>query len=117
MASTSKHEYIQVNGVKTFFVKAGDGHPLFLIHGASPGASSLVNWKLNIEPLAAAGFAVYAYDQPGFGYTENPSDHSIEYRITHAKALLNALNLDRLHVVGNSVGGYIPPGLPWKTGV
>src|SRR4029077_11527670 len=107
MATTSKQEYIQVDGVKTFFVKAGDGHPLLLIHGASPGASSLLNWKLNIEPLAAAGFAVYAYDQPGFGYTENPSDHSIEYRVTHAKAFSNALGLDQFHVVGNSVGGYI----------
>ena len=107
MATTSKQEFIQVDGVKTFLVKAGDGHPLLLIHGASPGASSLVNWKLNIEPLAAAGFTVYAYDQPGFGYTENPPDHSIEYRLTHAKALIKALGLDQFHVVGNSVGGYI----------
>jgi pimeloyl-ACP methyl ester carboxylesterase len=106
MATTSKQEYIQVMASR-LFVKAGDGHPLLLIHGASPGASSLLNWKLNVEPLAAAGFAVYAYDQPGFGYTENPSDHSIEYRVTHAKALINALGLGQFHVVGNSVGGYI----------
>src|SRR5262245_19606680 len=102
-----KQEYIQADGIKTFFVKAGEGHALLLIHGASPGASSLVNWKLNIEPLAAAGFAVCAYDQPGFGYTDNPSDHSIEYRVTHAKALIDLLKLNRYHVVGNSVGGYI----------
>ena len=107
MTMAIKEEYLRVDGIKTFFARAGSGHPLLLIHGASPGASSLVNWKLNIEPLAAAGFTVYAYDQPGFGYTENPSDHSIEYRVTHAKALLNALRLDRLHVLGNSVGGYI----------
>jgi 2-hydroxy-6-oxonona-2,4-dienedioate hydrolase len=107
MTSSSKQEYIPIDGIKTFLVKAGSGHPLLLIHGASPGASSLLNWKLNIDRLAAAGFTVYAYDQPGFGYTENPTDHSIEYRVTHAKALINALGLDRLHVVGNSVGGYV----------
>src|SRR5262249_1364176 len=107
MTSTGKHEYVQADGIKTFVVKAGSGHRSQLIHGASPGASWLVNWKLNIEPLAAAGFAVYAYDQPGFGYTDNPSDHSIEYRVTHGKALIDALGLDRFHVVGNSVGGYI----------
>ena len=100
-------EYVQVDGIKTFVVKAGSGHPILLIHGASPGASSLINWKLNLKPLAAAGFAVYAYDQPGFGYTDNPSDHSVEYRVTHAKALLDAFKFDRVHVVGNSVGGYI----------
>jgi pimeloyl-ACP methyl ester carboxylesterase len=107
MALTNEQEYIHIDSIKTFVVQAGSGHPLLLIHGAAPGASSLVNWKLNIEPLAAAGFAVYAYDQPGFGYTDNPLDHSIEYRVTHAKALINALGLDQLHVVGNSVGGYI----------
>jgi pimeloyl-ACP methyl ester carboxylesterase len=107
MAPTINKEYIQVDGTKTFLVSAGTGHPVLLIHGASPGASSLVNWKLNMEPLAAAGFAIYAYDQPGFGLTDNPSDHSIEYRVTHAKALIDVLKLDRLHVVGNSVGGYI----------
>jgi 2-hydroxy-6-oxonona-2,4-dienedioate hydrolase len=107
MAVNIKQEYLQVDGLKTFLVSAGSGHPLLLIHGASPGASSLINWKLNLEPLAAAGFAVYAYDQPGFGYTDNPSDHSIEYRVAHVKALIDLLKLDRYHVVGNSVGGYI----------
>jgi len=107
MAATMKQEYIQIDGIKTFLVSAGSGHPLLLIHGASPGASSLVNWKLNLDPLANAGFAVYAYDQPGFGFTDNPPDHSIEYRVTHVKALIDFLKLDRYHVVGNSVGGYI----------
>ncbi len=51
--------------------------------------------------------AFYAYDQPGFGRTENPTDLSIEYRVTHAKAFIDALKLDRYHVIGNSVGGYI----------
>ena len=107
MAINIKQEYLQVDGIKTFLVSAGSGHPLILIHGASPGASSLINWKLNFEPLADAGFAVYAYDQPGFGYTENPVDHSIEYRVRHVKALIDDLKLNRYHVVGNSVGGYI----------
>jgi 2-hydroxy-6-oxonona-2,4-dienedioate hydrolase len=107
MAATVKKEYLQVDGIRTFLVSAGTGHPLLLIHGASPGASSLVNWKLNLGPLAEAGFAVYAYDQPGFGFTENPADHSIEYRVRHAKALIDILHVERIHIVGNSVGGYI----------
>jgi 2-hydroxy-6-oxonona-2,4-dienedioate hydrolase len=107
MTTSLKKEYVDVDGIKTFLVSAGSGEPLLLIHGASPGASSLVNWKLNLERLAAAGFTVYAYDQPGFGFSDNPSDHSIEYRVSHAKALIATLKLARFHVVGNSVGGYI----------
>src|ERR1051325_1305685 len=116
MNSAINHEYIQADGIRTFVAKGGNGHPLLLIHGASPGASSLVNWKLNLEPLAASGFTVYAYDQPGYGLTDNPSDYSIEYRVTHARALLNALKLDRVHVVGNSVGGYIAARLALEDG-
>lgn len=99
--------YIQADGLKTFYVKHGSGFPVVLFHGAAPGASAQINWQLNLEPLAAAGFTVYAYDQAGFGRTENPSDLSIEYRVTHAKAFINGLKLERYHVVGNSVGGYI----------
>jgi len=107
-APESRHEdYLEADGLKTFCVRAGSGMPVVLFHGAAPGASAKLNWRLNIEPLAAAGFTVYAYDQPGFGFTDNPADHSIEYRVTHAKAFIDALKLERFHVVGNSVGGYI----------
>lgn len=100
-------EYIDVDGLKTFTIKAGQGNPLLLIHGSAPGASALVSWKLNIEPLAASGFTVVAYDQPGFGHTDNPKDHSMEYRVAHAKSLIEKLNLDRFHLIGNSQGAYI----------
>jgi 2-hydroxy-6-oxonona-2,4-dienedioate hydrolase len=99
--------YLDADGLRTFYVKAGSGFPVVLFHGAAPGASAQVNWQLNIEPLAAAGLTVYAYDQAGFGRTDNPADLSIEYRARHARAFIDALKLDRYHVVGNSVGGYI----------
>jgi 2-hydroxy-6-oxonona-2,4-dienedioate hydrolase len=78
-----------------------------MFHGGSPGTCSTVNWKLNIEPLAAAGLAVYAYDQPGFGLTENPTDYSLDFRVAHAKAFISACKLDRFHLMGNSMGAYI----------
>jgi len=102
-----EEQFISADGLKTFYVKAGDGFPVVMFHGAAPGASAQVNWRLNIEPLASAGFTVYAYDQPGYGRSDNPTDLSIEYRVAHAKAFIDALKLDRYHVVGNSVGGYI----------
>src|SRR5919205_1201922 len=97
---TARREYIQVDGIRTSIVRAGSGHPLVLFHGAAPGACALVNWQRNIGPLAAAGFTVYAYDQPGYGYTDNPVDFSMEYRVHHAKALISALKLERFHAVG-----------------
>jgi pimeloyl-ACP methyl ester carboxylesterase len=99
--------YIDVDGLKTFYVKAGRGPAVLLVHGGSPGASSLINWRFNIDPLAAAGFTVYAYDQPGYGRTDNPADYSMECRVAHAKAFVRSAGLDRFHVIGNSQGSYI----------
>jgi pimeloyl-ACP methyl ester carboxylesterase len=102
-----EHRTIDVAGVKTFYVGGGSGHPVIFIHGAAPGACSLVSWKLNLGAFAAAGFRVFAYDQPGFGLSGIPGDHSMEFRVTHAKAFLEAVAVDRPHIVGNSVGAYI----------
>jgi pimeloyl-ACP methyl ester carboxylesterase len=103
------HEYAKVLGLKTFYIKAGAGNrnPLVLCHGGSPGTCSSVNWKPNIEPLAAAGFTVYAFDQPGFGLTENPKDYSLDFRFAHARAFIDAMGLERYHVMGNSMGAYL----------
>jgi pimeloyl-ACP methyl ester carboxylesterase len=103
----AKREYVEVEGLRTFYIKAGEGHPLVLFHGGSPGTCSSVNWKLNIEPLASAGFAVYAYDQPGFGLSDDPADYSLDYRVAHAKAFIDAFQLESFHVMGNSMGAYI----------
>jgi pimeloyl-ACP methyl ester carboxylesterase len=107
MLSQQNGNYISVDGLKTFYVRVGSGPDVLMVHGGSPGASALVNWKLNIEALAAAGFTVYAYDQPGFGYSDNPKDHSMEYRAAHAKAFARAVGLDKFYVIGNSQGGYV----------
>ena len=107
MISADKGKYVNVDGLKTFYIKAGSGHPLVLIHGGSPGTCSLVNWKPNIEALAAEGFTVYTFDQPGFGYSDNPKDYSLDYRVSHAREFINHLNLDHFHLMGNSMGAYI----------
>jgi pimeloyl-ACP methyl ester carboxylesterase len=58
-------------------------------------------------PLAEAGFAVHAYDQPGFGQSGVPQDHSMEFRVAHAAAYIGAAKLDCPHIIGNSMGAYI----------
>jgi pimeloyl-ACP methyl ester carboxylesterase len=107
MVSTSVGEYVEVDGLRTFYVKKGTGLPLVLVHGASPGACAAVNWGANIDFFADAGFTVYACDQPGFGRTDNPTDFTLEYRVQHTKAFIEAMALDRYVLMGNSQGSYI----------
>ncbi len=106
-SSTGVGTFLGVDGIKTFFVEQGDGEAVVLIHGAAPGACSQVSWQPNLDPLAKAGFWVIAYDQPGFGHSGQPEDYSLEYRVQHAKAFIDAHGLTHYHLIGNSVGAYI----------
>jgi pimeloyl-ACP methyl ester carboxylesterase len=66
-----------------------------------------LSWQPNLEPLARAGFWTIAYDQPGFGHSSLPADHSLEYRVQHARAFVDALGLTHYHLIGSSAGAYV----------
>src|SRR5579885_2126871 len=78
--------YVTINGLETHYLHTGTGHPLLILHGGAPGGAARVIYGAAIEPLAAAGLAVYAPDAPGYGLTGFPPDSSTRYRIEHAKA-------------------------------
>ena len=105
MQTVAAGQFVDVLGLKTHYLTAGrGGQPLVLIHGGAPGASAGLSWKNNIEPLAEAGIEVYAFDQPGFGHTEIPSDHSAAFRLAHARAFIDAMGLGSYSLMGNSAG-------------
>jgi pimeloyl-ACP methyl ester carboxylesterase len=110
-SSTEAGSFLDVDGIKTFFMERGDGEAVVLIHGAAPGACSQVSWQPNLDPLAKAGFWVIAYDQPGFGRSGRPEDDSLEYRVQHAKAFIDALGLTHYHLIGSLEGAYVAAGL------
>lgn len=107
MVTPNDGQYVDVDGLKTYYIHKGSGYPLILIHGGAPGACTLVSWRPNIDYFAESGYAVYAPDQPGFGYTDNPDDFSMDYRYRHTKAFIEKMGLDRFHMIANSQGAYI----------
>ena len=105
----------EVAGLRTFYLQAGRGHPVLLVHGAAPGACSLVGWKQNIDSLAVSGLEVYAVDQPGFGHTDIPTDHSVDFRIAHLRSFVDQLELE--HFIWSVIQPEptLPPGSRWRT--
>ncbi len=65
--------FVNVNGVKTRFIVAGQGVPLVLVHGGGPGSSGEYGWWRNI-PALAQHFQVFALDRIGVGLTDTPED-------------------------------------------
>jgi pimeloyl-ACP methyl ester carboxylesterase len=97
---------LRVDGLRVRCLEQGRGAAVLLLHGASLGSSADV-WGRNLAPLAAHGLRVIAPDLPGFGHTDNPVDHSLGYRQRFVTMLIDALELERVALVGHSQAGRI----------
>jgi len=65
-------------------------------------------WRLQLPALVAAGYRVLRYDTRGHGGTDAPpGPYSLELLAGDAVALLHALDIERTHFVGISMGGMI----------
>lgn len=97
---------VRTGDIATNLHDVGSGVPILLLHGSGPGVTAWANWRLTI-PVLSQRFRVIAPDLLGFGYTErreNP-EYTMEAWSAHALSVLDALDIDRAHVVGNSFGG------------
>lgn len=100
-ASTSKR--IKTKNWDIHYHEAGEGHPLVLVHGGGPGASSWSNYNPNIATLAKK-YRVLAVDLPGWGKSQ--AVHYEQRDNSGALAeFLEALGIERAAFVGNSMGG------------
>jgi pimeloyl-ACP methyl ester carboxylesterase len=97
-------KFTQVDGLKTRYIETGAGPAVICLHGASLGSSADV-FERNLGALAAAGLRVIAFDQPGFGLTDNPSDFSVAYRRKFIMKFMDALGLRPAALVGHSQAG------------
>jgi pimeloyl-ACP methyl ester carboxylesterase len=63
--------YADVGDARLHYVEAGDGPLIVLLHGFP---EYWFGWRLQIAPLAAAGFRVVAPDMRGYNLSSRPSD-------------------------------------------
>ncbi len=97
---------VRVHGRWVHVIEAGAGRPVVLVHGGSAGvAASLAQLMSRLQD----GFHLFAPDRPGCGLSDAPSYRGVRLR-EHAghflEGLLQALGLERVNLVGSSMGGY-----------
>jgi len=97
---------VLTGGFATNYHDVGDGDPLVLIHGSGPGVTAWANWNKTF-PLLGEKWHVYAPDMAGFGFTERVPGvvYTLGGWVAQIIDFLDALGLERAHVVGNSYGG------------
>jgi pimeloyl-ACP methyl ester carboxylesterase len=91
-------------GVRSFVREAGEGEAVVCVHGV-PSSSFL--YRKVLDELAARGLRGVAFDLPGLGLAARPDDFDYTWtghgRWTHAA--VDALDLDRFHLVVHDIGG------------
>jgi len=97
---------VDAGGIATNYHDEGTGAPVILIHGSGPGVTAWANWR-GVIPELSKTFRVVAPDILGFGFTERPDgvQYGMEVWTRHLVDFLDALELDRVSIVGNSFGG------------
>jgi pimeloyl-ACP methyl ester carboxylesterase len=95
---------IAVRGVQLWYRISGEGEPVVQIHGAGFG-------HFNFDPATpelSEHFRVVDYDMRGYGQSDRPvQDYDMEVWADDLAGLMDALELDRAHVHGTSMGGMI----------
>ncbi len=104
--------FIDVDGLTIHYKSMGSGDPtMILLHGFG---ASLFSWREVMGLMTEIG-TVIAYDRPAFGLTERPmrgewsgeSPYSPGAQVDLLIGLMDALEIERAILVGNSAGGTV----------
>jgi len=90
--------------IVTYYEEAGSGEPLVLIMGLG---GDLQAWRFQVQELSKQ-FRVITFDNRGAGRTSAPDrPYSISGMAEDLAALLDVLKIEKAHILGYSMGGYI----------
>lgn len=98
---------LAIQGTRTRVLEAGLSGPVVVfIHGLSTRAD---RWKGAMEHAAQLGFHAIAFDLPGHGLSDKPPafDYSSSGLARYALSVMDALGIQRAHLVGTSLGGHV----------
>ncbi|MCM3725894.1 alpha/beta fold hydrolase [Neobacillus cucumis] len=105
---------IQTGNYLTYIHEGGENasQTIIFLHGSGPGASANTNWK-HVLPHYKERYHVVAPDLYGFGETDHPKEYPkngaewMSERVQQVLALMDSLEVQKAHLVGNSLGGVI----------
>lgn len=96
---------LQIDGFVVPYLQGGQGEPLVLIHGFG-GSKDNFN---RVAYYLTRDYTVYSIDVPGFGAStrDMDADYVINTQIDRVHEIIDKLGLQKPHIGGNSMGGWI----------
>jgi pimeloyl-ACP methyl ester carboxylesterase len=97
--------FAEVNGVRIAYRVQGDGPPLVLVMGYRLSCAA---WPVSFVEALARRFTVVTFDNRGTGLSDKPvHGYAIANMARDVYGLLEELELERVHLLGYSMGGAI----------
>ena len=101
---------IRANGVMMHYQQGGDGPDVLMVHGLY---SSLAFWYFSVYRYLVSHFRLTMYDLRGHGLSDMPSSgYTCHDLAADLLALLDALGVNRAHVIGHSFGASVALSAP-----
>ncbi len=102
----SAYRFFTLGGVRIAYRTAGpdNGPPVVLIHAF---ASQSASWDTTVTSLAAGGYRVIAPDLRGHGRSQRTATYALDDFTRDLTALLDALALAQVRLIGHSLGGHL----------
>ena len=92
---------VEADGFSLRYREAGDGDPVVVLHGAGGPAATMA------LDLLAAQFRVVQLELPGWGDQPNDRSASLSDLAATVVHFMDAIGLERAHLIGTSLGGAI----------
>jgi 2-hydroxymuconate-semialdehyde hydrolase len=102
-----KEQSFSFRDIPVHYLEGGEGFPLLMIHGSGPGASTLGNWRLVLEPLAHR-YHVHAMDLIGFGKSgrkSQPPYFDFPMWLDQCREMISRMPGERIGIIGHSLSG------------
>ena len=98
------HE-VRTQGARVSTLTMGEGPDVLLIHGLGGAKSSF----FDTAAALSTRYRVHALDLPGFGSSSKPAlaPYTARYFAKTVTDVMDALDIERAHLVGNSMGGRV----------
>ena len=96
--------YIDNTDIRIWYATYGEGIPVLLLHG---GLGHSGNWGYQVPVLIRSGYRVVVVDSRGHGRSTGSTPLSYELMASDVLAVMDALQLEKVFVVGWSDGACI----------
>ncbi|MDH3546098.1 MAG: alpha/beta hydrolase [Gammaproteobacteria bacterium] len=105
LAAELPGRFVELPTVRLWMIDSGGtGEPVILLH---PRTGNSEYWQNTVPALAEAGYRAIAIDNPGWGKSVvHDAKNPLPVAVT-IDALIDYLQLDKVHVVGTAMGGYV----------